>query len=379
MSKFIKLGDACLVKRGTTITRKDTIEGKVPVVAGGRKATYYHNIHNRESDTITISGSGASAGFINYWSVPIFASDCSTVELKDNAQNIKFIYYFLQSVQEFIYKDLRFGAAQPHVYAKDIANLSYPVFSLKEQNNIVNKIDNIFIEIEKIKELEKIKIRKNISMAQIYLDNIFNSKNNLLKLSQCCKIRPSKSEINKLDNKTEVSFLPMRDMSINNMLVVPSQKRLLKDVRGGYTFFSDGDVLLAKITPCFENGKLGIASNLCNGIGFGSSEYIVFRPNNNLNNKWLYYFLKRNSFRVNGAKNMSGAVGHKRIDKSFIENTLIPIPSIKEQELIISKLESLFNHSKIINDTIIKKMNEIDYLKKSILTKFLNININLAA
>ena len=83
MSKFIKLGDACLVKRGTTITRKDTIEGKVPVVAGGRKATYYHNIHNRESDTITISGSGASAGFINYWSVPIFASDCSTVELKD--------------------------------------------------------------------------------------------------------------------------------------------------------------------------------------------------------------------------------------------------------------------------------------------------------
>ena len=87
MIKFVKLGDACLVRRGTTITRKQTNKGNIPVIAGGKKATYFHNKHNRESNTITISGSGASAGLVNYWQIPIFASDCSTVELKDNKQN----------------------------------------------------------------------------------------------------------------------------------------------------------------------------------------------------------------------------------------------------------------------------------------------------
>jgi type I restriction enzyme S subunit len=113
--------------------------------------------------------------------------------------------------------------------------------------------------------------------------------------------------------------------------------------------------LLAKITPCFENGKMGIAFNLLNGIGFGSSEYIVFRPNKNLKNEWLYYFLNINSCRINGARNMSGAVGHKRVIKNFIQNTLNPIPSLEEQEKILFTLKSLSSHSEAINKIILKK------------------------
>ena len=150
MIKFVKLGDACLVRRGTTITKKQTKKGNIPVIAGGRKATYFHNKHNRESGTITISGSGASAGLVNYWSIPIFASDCSTVELKDNKQNVKFIYYYLQSMQEFIYKNMRSGAAQPHVYAKDIANLNFPLLSLEEQQRITAKLDSVFATLVRL-------------------------------------------------------------------------------------------------------------------------------------------------------------------------------------------------------------------------------------
>jgi len=75
----IKLGEVCDVKRGTTITFKDAKPGNIPVVAGGVKPTYYHNKPNRDGSTITVSGSGASAGFINFYKEPIFASDCSTV------------------------------------------------------------------------------------------------------------------------------------------------------------------------------------------------------------------------------------------------------------------------------------------------------------
>ena len=100
--------------------------------------------------------------------------------------------------------------------------------------------------------------------------------------------------------------------------------------------------MLAKITPCFENGKLGIAKNLINGVGFGSSEFIVFRPKPELSNEWLYYFLLRDDFRIDGARNMSGAVGHKRVNKEFIEKTLIPLPPLSVQQKIVAKLDAIF-------------------------------------
>jgi hypothetical protein len=118
----------------------------------------------------------------------------------------------------------------------------------------------------------------------------------------------------------------MEDLDIDEKFVRATQAKPLSAVAGSYTFFADGDVLLAKITPCFENGKLGIADGLTNGIGFGSSEYIVFRPSSALNKEYLYYYLSREIFRVEGAARMSGAVGHKRVAKEFIEGYPIPIP-----------------------------------------------------
>ena len=123
---------------------------------------------------------------------------------------------------------------------------------------------------------------------------------------------------------------------------VPNQRRCLNEVAGSYTYFADGDVLLAKITPCFENGKLGIAEDLKNGIGFGSSEYIVFRPNKELNKDWLYYFLSREDFRAEGAARMTGAVGHKRVAKEFIEAYPIPLPPLPEQQRIVGILDEAF-------------------------------------
>lgn len=134
----------------------------------------------------------------------------------------------------------------------------------------------------------------------------------------------------------------MEDLGINQKLLVPTQTKPVAEVAGSYTYFADGDVLLAKITPCFENGKLGIATTLTNGIGFGSSEYIVFRPDKSLNKEWLYYFLSRDAFRAEGAERMTGAVGHKRVAKEFIEAYPIPIPPLPEQRRIVSILDEAF-------------------------------------
>jgi type I restriction enzyme S subunit len=158
-----------------------------------------------------------------------------------------------------------------------------------------------------------------------------------------CYIKPPKSEArDKVSASTHVSFLPMEDMGIDVKYVQAKQTKPLSAVVGSYTYFADGDVLLAKITPCFENGKLGIADRLKNGIGFGSSEYLVFRPDRTVSKEWLYYYISRETFRVEGAARMSGTVGHKRISKEFIEDYPIPVPPLDEQKRIVGKLDGAF-------------------------------------
>ena len=139
-----------------------------------------------------------------------------------------------------------------------------------------------------------------------------------------------------------VSFAPMEDLGIDQKYLEPSGVRPLDSVAGSYTYFADGDVLLAKITPCFENGKLGIARDLENGIGFGSSEYFVIRPSSRVTAEYLYYFLSQPSFREAGAQSMTGAVGHKRVAKDFLEELALPLPPHPEQQRIVAILDEAF-------------------------------------
>jgi type I restriction enzyme, S subunit len=145
----VLLVEACEVERGTSITRKGSRPGSVPVVAGGVEPTYYHDTPNRPAGTVTISGSGANAGFVNHWADPIFASDCCTVVPRRVDQtDSRFVYYALKNLQDFIFAELREGAAQPHVYAKDVAQLNIRLPDIEEQRRVVRTLDASFAAIE---------------------------------------------------------------------------------------------------------------------------------------------------------------------------------------------------------------------------------------
>lgn len=120
------LGDYAQIKKGVLITEKTAnINGTFKVVSAGLDFSYYHSEANYPENTITISASGASAGFINFWREPIFACDCTTVRGKTTADTLQ-ILGFLKMRQEFIYNQAR-GSAQPHVYPKDIEALLFPI------------------------------------------------------------------------------------------------------------------------------------------------------------------------------------------------------------------------------------------------------------
>ncbi|NLB53030.1 MAG: restriction endonuclease subunit S [Syntrophomonadaceae bacterium] len=164
------------------------------------------------------------------------------------------------------------------------------------------------------------------------------------KISEVFSTKPPKKEAReRLKEDDLVSFVPMEDLGVLTKHFISPKVRTIKEVSGSYTYFAENDVLLAKITPCFENGKIGIARNLTNGIGFGSSEYFVFRSTEAIIPDYLYYFLSREQFRKNGAKLMTGAVGHKRVARNFVENSKIPYPiDLSEQMRIVTILDESF-------------------------------------
>jgi len=134
-----KLGKYAEIKRGDLITEKETLEGNVKVVAAGINYSYLHSKYNREKNTITISGSGANAGHINFWREPIFASDCTTIRGQNDIDTIMILHH-LYLLQDYIYSQAK-GSAQPHVYPEDIKQLYYVIASEK----LIDKYQKIIL------------------------------------------------------------------------------------------------------------------------------------------------------------------------------------------------------------------------------------------
>jgi len=168
----------------------------------------------------------------------------------------------------------------------------------------------------------------------------------IVTLSQVALINPSEKKIKSLLSTDSVPFLPMSDLNVNSYTFTPKQQRSLDEVKAGYTYFEEHDILIAKITPCFENGKIGIASNLAHGIGFGSTEYHVIRCSNKILPKYLYHLLNRDDFRKMAKNQMTGSAGQKRVPKQVLENYSFPLPPLPVQEEIVAELDS---YQKIID------------------------------
>lgn len=183
---------------------------------------------------------------------------------------------------------------------------------------------------------------------------------NPVRLRYRAKINPGKSELNGTPSTLDVSFVPMESVQEYGGLSL-DQTRPLAEVATGYTYFRDGDVLAAKITPCFENGKGSIADGLVNGIGFGTTELHVLRPCPDLDRRFLFYVTISHAFRRLGAAEMYGAGGQKRVPDDFIRDFRQPIPSSAEQRAIAAFLD---RETARIDALVDKKRRQIELLQE---------------
>lgn len=262
----------------------------------------------------------------------------------------KFLYYYLNYSMKFReeIKLLTQGANINNI-SSTINSIEIPLPPIDVQERIITELDGY---------------QQVVNGARLVLSNyrpkLSCSTATYKTLDEIATFRPSKDEINALPGDTDVSFVPMASLNTFDASFEAVETRKLTDVSSGFTYFRNNDILLAKITPCFENGKAGIAHNLKNGIGFGSTEYIVIRADESVvYPEWIFYYINTREFIDGGKPFMTGTAGQQRIDINYVKQYQIPVPSLEEQKMLLDEIhreQALIKPSKQIIDVFTAKI-----------------------
>ncbi len=247
----------------------------------------------------------------------------------DDAVNADYLVYVLKDrVKNF--KKVSQGSTIQGVTKRQLSEIQIPLPPLKVQQEIVAEIEGYQRVIEGARAVVE-NYRPHVVVDPEWAT---------VEVGKACIVNPRKSELAGLDEATTVSFVPMADMGENTMYFRPKGCKYLKEIGSSYTYFKDDDVLIAKVTPCFENGKAGIAKGLYNGIGFGSSEFYVLRPSEAALSEWIFLCVATPAFRAWATPKMTGTGGLQRVPRSAVENYKIPLPSLATQQKIVAEIEA---------------------------------------
>jgi restriction endonuclease S subunit len=372
-------------------TGKISLRGQKKGIDIGRKRQFYINL-KKYPNTLTFIRQGVQKGGIGV--VPDDVDGCTLTENMPtfSIENIDVDYLKYLLISPYFKKEVSnlvpVGTAQKAIHEKKLLKIKIPLPDKNIQNNVVNKLNSFFIKIKQFdikKNLNLIKqIRQSILLeaiqgklvsqnsndesASVLLEKIKSEKEKLIKEKKIRKEKPlseiNEDEIpfevpkgwswirfgelcqfnprNKLDDTLETSFIPMRLIKdgFNNSHTFEIKQ--WKDIKSGFTHFKENDVVFAKITPCFENRKSAIMSNLKGGYGAGTTEIITLRPfAKSFLPKLLLLYVKTESFIRFGLSTYTGTAGQQRINVNKIKNLAIGLPPLNEQNKIVAKVDQL--------------------------------------
>lgn len=251
------------------------------------------------------------------------------------------------------------------IRAKDVLDYTIPLPDIATQKQIIHDADIFY---SKIKELGIAKKRTRSftnSLGDAFFRKIIergkkNQNWESKPLSIYCDINPPRQKI-AIDDSELVTFVPMKSIDERKGIISDPEARPYYEVNKGFKQFIEGDVLFARITPCMQNGKSAIGLNLYNGIGFGSTEFIILRPNQKILNTYLLLLLRQKEFKNDAERNYKGTAGQQRVPEQFVREKIVTVPPIEEQKEITKKMYEL--NSKIEELSYLQSKSE-EYLKK---------------
>ena len=331
---LVLLGDLCDVSKGSPITRDEVKEGFIPVIAGGQKPSCFHNTSNRTGETITVSASGAYAGFVAYFDEPIFASDCSTIKSNDQRLLTKFLFHLLKTKQSDIYA-LQVGMGQPHVYSKDLAKLQIPLPPLEVQKEIVAEIEGYQKVINGARAVID-HYRPHIPIHPDWPMPTFEVAPFQIIDGDRGTNYPSKEDFTPLGHCLFLNTKNVRfdGFKFDNVEFISAEKD--QALRKGK--LERGDVLLT------TRGTIGNTALYDASVGFENirinSGMLIFRPDaTKLSSSYLFHFFQSDNFRLQREAIVSGAA-QPQLPIRNLNEAKISLPSLAVQQAIVAEIEA---------------------------------------
>lgn len=294
---------------------------------------------------------------------------------------LKYAFYWSKGIDLY---DFTNATTVPAIRKTDLEKISFPLAPLAEQQRIVDRIESLFTKLDEAKEkaqavVDSFETRKAAILHKAFTGELtakWREEHDVgmesweqCSLSDVCTVNPKKADTKDLPDELEVSFFPMSALSEIYGEITDPQTRLLKEVRSGFTNFSEGDVVFAKITPCMENGKSAVVGKLVNDIGYGTTEFFVLRCSDRLYNRFLYHLVRDKLFRDKAKAVMAGAVGQQRVPKRYLETYKLNLPKFNEQREIVRILDGFFAREQSAKEAAEAVLDQIDLMKKSILAR----------
>lgn len=340
--KMVRLDEVANIRKGSAITAKDAGDGNIPVIAGGQRPAYFHDVANRKGNVITVSASGAYAGFVNYFEGPIFASDCSTVEALDETKtNTKFLFFMLKHLQDEIYS-LQQGGGQPHVYPKDLMGLFVPNPEVSIQNSIVDELDGYLGVIEGAQ-----KIVSNWK-PDFEVDNSLE----LVELGDVATLQYGLGEA--AQDSGSHRFVRITDINQKGFLKDTDKKFVTVDDDSTQYVLNRGDLLVARTGATY--GK---------SLYFDSDEPSVFAgylirviPEAILTTRYLWAFMQSKDFEIQKRRLVSGG-GQPQFNANALKKVKIPVPSLEAQSAITADVEAQLADLDGVHKLLAKSVNQM--------------------
>lgn len=287
----------------------------------------------------------------------------AALEVKDEYKEKvldEYLFYLFKSKIIDIYGDTKaFGIS---LNSTTLGEVIIPVPDIKEQETLIKEYQDLNNKIN-----AKLAI---INVNNDKINNIIGATNTNYKSlnSLGCKFNPSKNEVSKLNDSTKVSFVEMANLHENGYISKMINRPLGILKKKGYTYFAEKDIIIAKITPCMENGKCAIAKGLTNSIGFGSTEYHVIRTDSKtLLSDYAFAFINREEIRQLAKTQMTGKSGHRRVPENFYKNLQIPFMDLPEQQKFVDKIQELKDEFEPLK----KEIQEIQEMQKILIEKYI--------
>ena len=368
-----KLGDICEFKRGQTITKKDIANGNIPVIAGGQKPAYYHNLSNRNGITIAVSGSGAYAGFISYWEQPIFLSDAFSIEPNESL-NKRYLYHWLMSIQNKIF-ELKQGSGIPHVYGRDLGKFEIPIPSIETQEKIVKTLDKFTnyvteLQAELQARTKQYEYYRDILLSEEYLNKISTKmygleckdyELKLITLGEIGEIQMCKRILKEqTSSQGEVPFYKIGTFGKEADSFISQD--LFREYREKYNYPKNGEILLS------ASGTIGKTVIFDGEDAYFQDSNIVWISHNErlVLNKYLYYFYQI----VKWNPSTGGTIN--RLYNYNLKNIKITLPPIEIQNKVVEildKFQSLLADTKgLLPQEIEQRQKQYEYYREKLLT-----------